>query len=72
MQHEDASIQMFDYIYEDIETEFEKYDFEERDRTFVKEMIRAPRGPVSFELSAKIFFGDLVQVILGRITKTVG
>lgn len=51
LQHEDISIAMFDYMYEDpvngLAREFAKYGLGETDRTFIKEQIAGPLTEVS-------------------------
>ena len=44
LQHEDASVQMFDYLVNDnkLIQEFEKYNLSDVDRTFITEQIRGP------------------------------
>ncbi|XP_042872916.1 deoxynucleoside triphosphate triphosphohydrolase SAMHD1-like [Penaeus japonicus] len=44
-KHEDASIKMFDYLIKsnNLEDEFRRYKLDDRDITFIKEMIQRPR-----------------------------
>ena len=44
LQHEDASVQMFDYLVHDNDLigAFEKYNLSDVDREFIKEQIRGP------------------------------
>ena len=45
LQHEEASVKMFDYLVEknDLIPEFEKYGLTEQDRMFIKEQIAGPK-----------------------------
>lgn len=54
LQHEDASVDMFEYLIEDnnLKAEFEKYNLYETDRTFIKEQIRGPSKAMEKKVSA--------------------
>ncbi|XP_031564010.1 deoxynucleoside triphosphate triphosphohydrolase SAMHD1-like [Actinia tenebrosa] len=58
-KHEEASVQMFDYLVDsnNLKQEFVKYDLDQQDLTFIKELIAGPRGDTPARTQDWPYFG---------------